>query len=132
MALVCPEENEEKIVTFKQRFDGLEDRLSLDSLGEETPVLLEKIQAAMLAKSHKFHEDNLHEADSYQIFKKILKEHKGFIRVWWNDNVEIEAKIQAETKATSRCQPLSWGKGQGKAFFTGEPASHQWIFAQSY
>ncbi len=32
-------------------------------------------------------------------FKKLLAEHRGFIKVYWNDDPEVEKKIKEETKA---------------------------------
>ncbi len=93
---------------------------------------LSDLQAAMLQSSRDYLAANTREAHNYDEFKQILAEHKGFVKVWWNDDKAIEEKIQAETKATSRCQPLDWAEGQGTDFYTGEPASKQWVFAQSY
>ena len=72
------------------------------------------------------------EAKDYEEFKQILREHRGFIKVYWNDNPDVEKKIKEETKATSRCKPLHLQGGEGKDFYTGEPAKDVWIFAQSY
>src|SRR3990167_2663048 len=125
-------ETREKNITVKRRFDGEEQTLLADNIKEGVSKILDKIQDSMLEASRQYLAAETREAHDYHEFKEIVKKDKGFIKVWWNDDVEIEAKIKAETKAASCCQPLSWGKGQGKDFFTGEPASYQWIFAQSY
>ena len=52
--------------------------------------------------------------------------------MYWNDNAEVEKKIKDETKATSRCKPLHMQGGKGTDFYTGEPATDVWLFAQSY
>ena len=59
-----------------------------------------------------------------------MKKHKGFIKVFWNDDPEIEQKIKEETTATTRCKI---GEDQsGIDFYTGKPAKDIWLFAQSY
>jgi prolyl-tRNA synthetase len=62
--------------------------------------------------------------------KQILANHKGFVKVFWNDNPEIEEKIKEETKAVSRCCIAT--DQSGTDFYTGEPATEVWLFAQSY
>ncbi|MEJ0073117.1 MAG: hypothetical protein WDN27_03505 [Candidatus Saccharibacteria bacterium] len=126
------QEAEKQTITAKARFSGEEREFNQTTLIEDIQGWLEELQAAMLQASRDHLAANTREAKSYDEFKQLLKEHKGFIKVWWNDNKEIEEKIQTETKATSRCQPLDWVDGQGTDFYTGEPATKQWVFAQSY
>lgn len=92
---------------------------------------LHTIQNDLFEQSKQFTLDNTFDAKNYDEFKQLLNEKRGFIKVYWNDNPEIEAKIQQETKATSRCSVLE-DVPEGIDFFTGEPAQKQWYFAQSY
>lgn len=126
-------EVEQGTVTAKERFDGHEDNVSKEGLGDAITNWLNDIQSRMLETSKLFMAENTREAKNYDEFKQILKEHKGFIKVCWNDNAEVEAKIKEETKATSRCQPNGWADVEGGVdFYTGEPASKLWLFGQSY
>lgn len=125
-------EVDEQVVTMKRRDTGEEMQVSHDKLCHEVARVLNNIQDQMLAESKRFIEENTREAKNFDEFKKILSEQKGFIKVYWNDNPEIEKKIKAETKAKSSCQPLDWPDGNGVDFYTGEPATKQWLFAQSY
>ncbi|HSX46486.1 MAG TPA: proline--tRNA ligase [Patescibacteria group bacterium] len=123
-------EVEEQKATLKRRDTGGEKVASQAELNGHIEALLQDIQRSLLAKSQALRNENTREAANYDDFKAILKEHKGFVKVFWNDNPEAEAKIKAATKATSRCKVAS-GQ-QGTDFFTGEPATDVWLFAQSY
>lgn len=117
-------------VTAKRRDTGDEQSFGLESTVAETQNLLKNIQSELLQKSRKTNEDGTREAKNYDEMKEILKTRKGFVKVYWNDNPEIEAKIKTETKAVSRCKISS--NESGIDFYTGEPASDIWLFAQSY
>lgn len=123
-------ELEKTSVTAKHRFDGRESSFAVADLVEHIARDLETIQAKMLQASRQYLSDNTREATNYEEFKSIMSKHKGFIKVYWNDDPAIEQKIKAETKATSRCQIESGVTGRD--FATGKPAEKQWIFAQSY
>ena len=125
-------EAENKTVTIKRRFDGQEISATLAELSEVVTNQLSDIQVSMLEKSKKFIAENTREAKTYDEFKAILAEHKGFIKVCWNDNPEIEKIIKEETKAKTSCCPVDWPEVDGVDFYTGEPATKQWLFAQSY
>lgn len=117
-------------VTLKRRDNGNESSVELGSVSEDIIKLLEVIQSDLLQKSIETNTQQTREAKTYDEMKQILKDHKGFVKVFWNDSPEVEAKIKAETKAVSRCK-IESGK-QGIDFYTGEPATDVWLFAQSY
>jgi prolyl-tRNA synthetase len=123
-------EVESSQVTAKRRDDGSEKMFSKDNLEVETVEILDNIQNSLLEKSKQSNIANTREAKNYDEFKDILIKHKGFVKVNWNDNPDIEAKIKAETKAVSRCKIAS--DQPSIDFYTGEPASDVWLFAQSY
>lgn len=123
-------EAEANNVSYRRR-DTLEDgTFTLDELNVKIPELLDTIQASMLQQSIELRDTNTREATTYEEFKKIIKEHKGFVKVHWEDNAEIEAKVKTETKATSRC--LLEETSEGIDFYTGQPTDKVWLFAQSY
>ncbi len=125
-------ELESKQVSCKRRYDGSELSFSVATLLTETIGALDDVQAMMLQRSHEYLETETREAKTYDEFKKLLETHKGFIKVYWNDNAAIEKIIKDETKATSRCKPLYLQSSEGKDFYTGEPATEVWLFALSY
>lgn len=120
----------DRSITAKRRDTGNERRFTFTEIVDETAKLLETIQNDLLVKSRQTRDENTREATTYEEMKQILETHKGFVKVFWNDNSEIEAKIKEETKAVSRCCIATDQKGTD--FYTGEPATEVWLFAQSY
>ncbi|MBI4991086.1 proline--tRNA ligase, partial [Candidatus Gottesmanbacteria bacterium] len=94
--------------------------------------LLDEIQKALFEKMKKFREENTHEVSSYDEFKEIMKTKKGLIYAFWCEDANCEAKIKAETKASTRVLPLDAKKEQGRCIYCGKVASHRWYFAQAY
>lgn len=127
---VGAQEAEAALVTAKRRDTGEEVQFKAKDTVVETQGLLEDIQTSLLVKSRQIRDENTREAKSYDELKAILKEHRGFVKVFWNDDPKIEAKIKEETKAVSRCR-IATNK-EGVDFYTGEPATEVWLFAQSY
>jgi len=118
------------LITAKRRDTGEEVKFADKDAAKEVQKILEEIQDMLLEKSRKVRDENTREATSYDEMKQILKEHKGFVKVFWNDDPKIEAKIKEETKAVSRCRIATDQKGTD--FYTGKPATEVWLFAQSY
>jgi prolyl-tRNA synthetase len=126
-------EASENTVTAKRRDTSEESVFDVANLSEDMSKLLNDIQSEMFNQSKNFIQANTREANNYEEFKQILAEHKGFIRVCWNDNPDIEKKIKEETKAKTSCRPINLPEVEdGIDFYTGEPAKQQWLFAQSY
>lgn len=120
-------------VTLKRRLDGEELSVPLDNIESKVSEQLDALQQAMFEKSRAHLQAETRTASNYDEFKQILAEHKGFIKVFWNDDPEVEKKIKEETKATSRCRPLAFEHEKGGTdFITGEPCDTVWLFAQSY
>jgi prolyl-tRNA synthetase len=77
------------------------------------------------------------EATTYDEFKHIMAEKRGFIKAFWCEDAQCEAKIKEETKATTRCLPFIDEEGNvaeesGTCVYCGKPATHRWLFAQAY
>lgn len=124
-------EVESNKISAKRRYDGEELSYSLEGLEEAVKSELDNIQSMMLKASTQHKDQETRIASNYEEFKKIIAEHKGFVKVYWNDDPEIEKKIKEETKATSRCR-LQTENEEGVDFYTGKPSKDVWIFAQSY
>jgi prolyl-tRNA synthetase len=121
--------NESK-VSYRRRDTLSDDEFARKDLIKNITNLLSTIQADMLSESTKLRDSETRQAKDYDEFKKILAAHSGFIKVHWNEDSEIEAKIKEETKATTRCRLSETSKGTD--FYTGKPTSDVWLFAQSY
>jgi len=94
--------------------------------------ILEQIQADMLAGQEKFLRESTHEAADYEKFKEIMGGQRGFIKAFWCENAECEVRIKEETKASTRCLPLSAKEEKGNCIYCGKDAKFQWVFAQAY
>lgn len=117
-------------ISYRRRDTLTDGNLARTDLATRIPKLLDEIQSDMLAKSTALRDSETREAKNYDEFKDIIKTHKGFVKVHWNEDTEIEAKIKAETKATTRCRLSE--TADGIDFYTGKPAQNMWLFAQSY
>ena len=94
--------------------------------------LLTEIQDNLFNTAKKFLTENTHEVDSYDQFKEIMKTKRGFIKAYWCEDSECEAKIKSDTKATTRVRELDQKAGNGKCVHCGKPAKFVWHFAQAY
>jgi len=107
--------------------------LKLDQeFGDNILKLLSDIQNHLHTTAKKFLEDNTHEIDSYVQFKEIMNTKRGFIKAYWCEDSECEAKIKEETKATTRVRTLDQKESGGKCVQCGKPAKFIWHFAQAY
>ncbi len=129
---VGPRDMEAGNVVMVRRDTGEKQVVALKDLASTITTLLPEMQAGLLTKAQARVEANTHDVDNYEDFKKVLIEKKGFVRAFWCGDADSEAKIKAETKATSRCLPLDAKEESGTCIFTGKPASHRWLFAVAY
>ncbi len=117
----------------KKRLDRSKETVQLGSVSAQwLKDQLETVQAAMFAKAKAFRDENTRSAGSYDELKKVLSEHGGFVRCFFEPNPENEAKIKEETKATVRCIPFEGQGAEGTCIYTGKPTKTQVLFAQSY
>ena len=92
------------------------------------------MQQALFQRAKAFQAENTHYTESYEEFKQIIAEKRGFVRVKWAENTAAELAIKEETKATLRVIPFDQPEGgvQGKSIYTGKPATCEAIFARAY
>jgi len=112
-------------------------QLPLLSLAEEITALLENIQAEMFEKALAKRDELLTDVTTYDEFKQVMADKKGFIKAFWCENAACEQHIKDETKASTRCLPVIDELGnvreeQGTCIKCNQPATHRWLFAQSY
>lgn len=119
-------------VTLVSRTTGEKTEVPTKEVLSAIEKLLEQIQKDLLEKTSRNLQENTREVNSYEEFKEIMKTKKGFIKAFWCEGAACEEKIKEETKASSRCLPLDAEKESGKCVYCGRPATHRWIFAQSY
>jgi prolyl-tRNA synthetase len=106
--------------------------ISLDSLADRIPALLEEIQNEMFEEAARKRDARTYSVDTLEEFRKAIVDRPGFYEVWWDADSEDEAKLQQETKATVRCIPLEQPGGTGKCIMTGRDTDTRVILARAY
>ncbi|MBT9584894.1 proline--tRNA ligase [bacterium] len=130
---IGPRDVEKGSFVLKIRYSG-EKRFV--NLSEATPEwlagLVVEVQKAMLARATDFRDSHTVEVSSYDELRQALQERRGFVRCWFKESAEAEAKIKEETKGTVRCVPFAQAGGSGKCVFSGEETSEQVLFSVAY
>ncbi len=94
--------------------------------------LLDAIQGNLLQRARKFLADNTTEVASWEQFKAVMADKRGFLVAGWCGDAGCEAKIKEETKATIRVQPLDREPVAGNCVRCGKPSPGEVYFAQAY
>ncbi|HKH10952.1 MAG TPA: proline--tRNA ligase [Rubrobacter sp.] len=91
--------------------------------------LMEEIQENMLRQAAAFRHENTRQAESYDEFKEIIAEKRGFVVAPWDGTVETEGKVKDDTKATIRLLPFE--RQEGEDLVSGRPGKTA-VFARAY
>ncbi|MDD8020352.1 MAG: proline--tRNA ligase [Acidobacteriota bacterium] len=107
--------------------------VSLDGVEAKIKGILDGIQASLFDKALAFQKENTCQVSSYQEFKSVIENKRGFVQAFWCGSEECEARIKEETMATIRVIPLEEEKNQkGKCIFCQKEAGTLAVFARSY
>ncbi|MGB5982254.1 MAG: proline--tRNA ligase [Nonlabens sp.] len=106
--------------------------IAMDTLTDTISNLLEEIQSSLFHKAASYRDSHITEVNSFDEFKKVLKEKGGFISAHWDGTSETENKIKELTKATIRCIPLEAKKENGSCILTGQQSQRRVLFAKAY
>ncbi len=129
---IGPRDLENENVELARRDTGQKEIVPMEGLEGRIESLLEETQKNIFNKALKFREENTQKIDSYDDFKKKVKNEGGFFLAHWDGTAETEEKVKNETKATIRCIPIEGEKEEGKCMVTGKPSSQRVIFAKAY
>jgi prolyl-tRNA synthetase len=131
---IGPRDVQNNSVVLVRRDNRVKEQVPLGALETRLPALLEEVQKALFQRAAEFRANNTYYTDSYEEFKEIIAEKRGFVRVKWAEDSAAELAIKEETKATLRVIPFDQPEGgvQGKCFYTGKPATCEAIFARAY
>ncbi len=128
---VGPRDVENNQVVVVRRDTGEKIFLNKNDLISSIPKLLDEIQSGLFEQAKAFRDENTIITTNYNEFKSIIKK-GGFVRCGWDGNLETEASVKEETKATIRCIPFD-GHIEGlKCVYSGKPAKHEVIYAKAY
>ena len=102
----------------------------LASVAEQARGLLTSIQDGLLDRARRFVADNTTRVSTYDEFKRVMADKRGFIVTGWCRAADCEAKIKEETKATIRVIPMG-DPVEAPCVRTGEKG-REVVFAQAY
>src|SRR5947209_593126 len=126
---VGPRDVQNKSVVLVRRDNRAKEIVPVDALEARLPVLLEEVQQGLFQRALKFREDNTYYTESYEEFKQIIAEKRGFVRVKWAEDSGAELAIKEETKATLRVIPFDQPVGgvERSEEHTSELQSRQYL-----
>ena len=127
-----PKDLEKGTVELARRDTLTKEFVNRDEVVDKIKGLMTEIQDALFTKAKNFRDDHITEVNSFEEFKKVLKEKGGFISAHWDGTSETENKIKDLTKATIRCIPFDRKEEAGACVLTGNPSEGRVLFAKAY
>ncbi len=124
-----PKDIEKGQAVLVRRDTGEKEFVPRKGLPERLRALLVEIQENMLVQATEFRDANTRRAETYEEFKEILEEKRGFVLAPWDETEETEQKIKEETKATIRLLPFE--REEGRDLISGKPGQTA-VFARAY
>jgi len=104
--------------------------VELNALPLTVQQLLDELHQALLQKATKFRDDHITEAATYEELKEAVQ--NGWAYSHWCESRECEARIKEDTKATTRCIPLSQDHKKGTCVVCGKETTTKAYFAKAY
>lgn len=129
---IGPRDIAESQVVVARRDTSKKETVKINELVKWLDNTLKVMQKEALDKSKVSLDQSTHRVDEYDEFRKIMSEKKGFILSHWCEEKECEDKIKNETKATTRCLPLTAKEEKGECVRCGGESKCRWYFAQAY
>lgn len=125
---------EKKIMLVSRLAEGKAGKKSIDTdtAVESITELLGQIQIELLERATKYRDEHTTSVESYDEFKKVIDDKKGFVRAGWCGDAECEATIKTETKATIRVLPFEQKNIPATCLREDKPAKHVAIFARAH
>lgn len=115
-----PRDLDEQQVMLVRRDTGEKEKCSWDAIATRVPVLLEQIQADMLARARKERDENIEVITEWKDFIPALE--KGYmVLAPWCQLKDSEEWVKEQTKAASEAAAAAAGKKQTQAVAEGEP-----------
>lgn len=122
---------------MKVRYSGEKKPISQTDFAAKIQEQLEVIQAGMLWAARTRRDALTFDVTTYAEFKEKMSTTKGFLKAFWCEDPVCEKTIKNETTASTRCLPFINDQGDvkeesGECIYCHKPATHRWLFAQSY
>ncbi len=125
-------ENDEVLVVRRDSVEKI--NVKIKDVEKKVAELLEAIHNNLYESSKKRLSENTVYCNSYDDFKKLIKEQKFVICPIDKNSTEIENKIKEETTATARCIPseLKIKVKEDKCMMSGKKTNNFILFAKAY
>ncbi len=127
-----PKDLEKGTVELARRDTLTKEFVKREEVVEKVKNLMTEIQETLFEKARNFRDEHITEVDTFEEFKKVLKEKGGFISAHWDGTPETENRIKELTKATIRCIPFNVPTEPGKCVLTGKESARRVLFAKAY
>jgi prolyl-tRNA synthetase len=119
-------------VTVVRRDTGEREQTGLSEAIERVRVLLDEIQAGLLAEARAFRERHTSRFDERSAMMEFLRAGEGFAVAGWCGSAECEAEVKAETSATIRCLTLERDDPGAPCIVCGGAGTETATWAQAY
>mgnify|MGYP003145246416 FL=1 len=129
---IGPKDLDKGTVELARRDTLSKEFVNRDEVVGKIPALLNEIQETLYTKAKNFRDTHITEVETFDEFKRQLKDKGGFISAHWDGSPETENKIKELTKATIRCIPFDRKEEAGKCVLTGNPSEGRVLFAKAY
>jgi len=129
---IGPKDLEKGTVELARRDTLTKEFVNRSEVVQKIEALMTEIQDSLFDKAKTYRDEHITEVDSFDDFKKVLKEKTGFISAHWDGTSETENKIKDFTKATIRCIPFDRTEEAGECVLTGNPSVGRVLFAKAY
>jgi len=129
---IGPKDLEKGTVELARRDTLTKEFVNRSEVVEKIKALMTQIQDSLFDRAKDYRNRHITEVDSFDDFKKVLKDKGGFISAHWDGTSETENKIKDLTKATIRCVPFDRKEETGACILTGNPSNGRVLFAKAY
>ncbi len=119
-------------VTVVRRDTGEREQTGLSEAIERVRVLLDEIQAGLLAEARAFRERHTSRFEERSAMMEFLRAGEGFAVGTWCGSAECEAEVKAETSATIRCLTLEREEPGAPCIVCGRAGTETATWAQAY
>lgn len=129
---IGPKDIEKGTVELARRDTLTKEFVKRGEVVKKIEALMTEIQNDLYNKAKNYRDEHITEVNSFDEFKKVLKQKGGFISAHWDGTAETENKIKDYTKATIRCIPFERKEEEGECVLTGAPSKGRVLFAKAY
>ena len=129
---IGPRDIEQGTIEIARRDTLTKEVLPIVGIESKIASLLDEIQNSIYQKAFDFRAKSTIKVDTYEDFKKHIKNQTGLILAHWDGTTETEEKIKEETKATIRCIPFDSEEETGTCIYSGKPSNKRVLFGVAY